>query len=181
VTGRELFHLKTDLYAVTVTCTRPDGTWFGRRTADLNLVDYTRRQQPTSDALFYSLVDSTFQSPQFRRDDWQRVVPLIRPRVSGGSSFYVLYEVYNLATDSAGEHRAEATYELIDEVTRQLAVIPTPSRFVTGPGTTGVAVERVHTMDMKPGRYLIVSRVKDLNSGRTSSLAADFEILPRPE
>jgi hypothetical protein len=34
---------------------------------------------------------------------------------------------------------------------------------------------------MKPGRYLIVSRVKDLNSGRTSSLAADFEILPRPE
>jgi hypothetical protein len=103
--------------------------------------------------------------------------------VRSGQSFYVLYEIYHLARDSSGNHNAEATYELVARETREKAVLPSPRRFITGPGPTGIAVERIHTMDLKPGRYLLVSRIRDLaEAARTSpsaSVTAEFEILPR--
>jgi hypothetical protein len=177
--GREVFNLPADIYDVTVSAVTRDGRAASRRTQGLNLIEYARRNQPASDVLFYSLVDSVPQSPQFRRPDWARVVPLAVPQVRSGSTFYALYEVYNLAVDSSGAHRAEATYELMSRGTREKAVLPVPTRFVTGSGSTGVAVERIHTMDLKPGLYLLVSRVRDLLSGRTVSLTAEFEIMPR--
>ncbi len=177
--GREIFTLPADIYTVTVTAVTGDGLTASRRVQNLNLIDYARRDQPASDVLFYSLVDSSSQSPQFRRPDWTRVVPLVVPRVRSGQSFYVLYEIYHLGRDSAGNHNAEATYELVASETREKAVLPVPRRFITGAGPTGVAVERVHTMDLKPGPYLLISRVSDRNDGHTASLTAEFEILPR--
>lgn len=179
VVGRQILWLPADVYRVTVSITRPDRLGSGSRSTELNLIDYVRRQQPSSDVLFYSLVDSTFQSAQFERSDWRRAVPLPGRRLVSGSTFYVLYEVYNLLTDSDGLHHAEAVNELIARETRQAAVIPVPSRTISGPGPTAVVVERVHTMDLRPGPYLYVSRVRDLSSGRTASLTAEFIILPR--
>jgi hypothetical protein len=181
--GREVFILPADIYTFAVTAITADGRTASRRTQDLNLIDYARRNQPVSDVLFYSLIDSTSQSPQFRRPDWTRAVPLVVPRVRSGQSFYVLYEIYHLALYSAGSHDAEVTYELVARETGQKAVLPVPRRSVTGTGPTGVAVERIHTMDLKPGRYLLVSRIRDLaEAARTSpsaSVTAEFEILPR--
>jgi hypothetical protein len=183
VVGREVLVLPVDGYSFTVTAATSDGLAVARRVEDLNLIDYARRNQPVSDALFYSLVDSAFQSPQFSRSDWARAVPLVGHRVRSGQSFYVLYEIYHLGQDSAGNHNAQVSYELVQRETREKAVLPTPRRFVTGPGSTGVAVERVHTMDLKPGPYLLISRVTDLsrptNPPPPASLAAEFEILPR--
>jgi hypothetical protein len=177
--GREVFNLPADIYTFTVTAITADGRTASRRVQELNLIDYARRNQPVSDVLFYSLIDSTPQSPQFSRPDWARAIPLIVPRVRSGQSFYVLYEIYQLDPDSAGNHNAEATYELLARETREKAVLPSPRRFITGIGPTGVAVERIHTMDLKPGPYLLISRVKDRSDGRTASLTAEFEILPR--
>jgi hypothetical protein len=181
--GREVFNLPADIYTFSVTAITADGQTASRKVQDLNLIDYARRNQPVSDVLFYSLVDSTYQSPQFSRPDWARAVPLVVPRVRSGQSFYVLYEIYHLARYSAGEHDAEVSYELVERETREKAVLPVPRRHVTGPGPTGVAVERIHTMDLKPGRYLLVSRIKDLaeatRASPPASVAAEFEILPR--
>jgi hypothetical protein len=177
--GREVFILPADIYTVTVSAITADGQVESRTVQDLNLIDYAHRNQPVSDVLFYSLVDSTPQSSQFARSDWARVVPLVAPRVRSGQSFYVLYEIYHLSQDSAGKHNAEVNYELVQRETREKAVLPSPRRYVTGTGPTGVAVERIHTMDLKPGPYLLVSRVRDRNDGHTASLTAEFEILPR--
>ena len=177
--GREVFNLPADIYTVTVTAVTADGKTASRRVQDLNLIDYARRNQPVSDVLFYSLIDSAPQSPQFSRPDWARAVPLVVPRVRSGQSFYVLYEIYHLAPDSTGNHNAEATYELVERETREKAILPAPRRFITGTGPTGVAVERVHTMDLRPGPYLLISRVTDRNDGHTASLTAEFEIVPR--
>jgi len=179
VVGRELFWLPADIYTVTVTAVSADRQAYSRRSAELNLIDYLRRAQPCSDILSYSLIDSTFQSPQFQRPDWQRVVPLVVPAVRSGQTFYVLYELYNLTTDELGRHRAEARYEILERNRRQLAVVPLPDRFITGPGTTAVVVERLHTMNLNPGPYLLIARTKDLVSGRTISLTGQFQILPR--
>jgi len=74
-------------------------------------------------------------------------------------------------------------YELLQRETREKAVLPAPRRYVTGTGSTGVAVERVHTMDLKPGPYLLISRVRDLadmsHPSEHASVTAEFEILPR--
>jgi hypothetical protein len=181
--GREVLTLPADIYTFTVTAVAADGRSASRTSQELNLIDYSRRNQPVSDVLFYSLVDSTAQSLQFSRPDWARAVPLVVPRVYSGQSFYVLYEIYHLATDSAGNHCAEVNYELVGRETREKAVLPTPRRFVGGLGTTGVAVERVHTMDLKPGPYLLISRVRDLadtsHPVEHASVTAEFEILPR--
>ncbi len=181
--GREVFTLPADIYTFTVTAVAADDQSASLKSQNLNLIDYSRRNQPVSDVLFYSLVDSTPQSPQFRRPDWARAVPLVVRRVHSGRSFYVLYEIYHLNTDSAGNHSAEVNYELVQRETREKAVLPAPRRFINGPGTTGVAVERVHTMDLKPGPYLLVSRVRDLADPSHpldhASVTAEFEILPR--
>lgn len=177
--GREVFILPADIYTVTVSAITADGQVESRTVQDLNLIDYAHRNQPVSDVLFYSLVDSTPQSSQFARSDWARVVPLVAPRVRSGQSFYVLYEIYHLSQDSAGKHNAEVNYELVQRETREKAVLPSPRRYVTGTGPTGVAVERIHTMDLKPGPYLLVSRVRDRSDGHAASLTAEFEILPR--
>jgi hypothetical protein len=181
--GREIFDLPANIYTFTVTAVSADGLSASRKSQDLNLIDYSRRDQPVSDVLFYSLVDSTPQSPQFGRPDWARVVPLVAPRVRSGQSFYVLYEIYHLGLDSTGNHNAQVNYELVQRETREKAVLPTPRRYVTGMGTTGVAVERVHTMDLKPGPYLLISRVTDMlhppDASPSTSVTAEFEILPR--
>lgn len=178
IVGRQTFFLPADIYQVTANAITRDAKLFGNRKAELNLIDYIRRSQPCSDIVFYALVDSHFQSPQFARQDWHRVVPLVVPEVKTGSTFYILYEIYHLTTDSLNRHRAEANYEIMDLATRQLAVIPTPARFITGSGTTGVGVERIHTMDLNPGNYLLLVRVDDLNGSREVSLTAQFKILP---
>ena len=129
--------------------------------------------------VFYSLADSNPQSPQFEGHGWQRLVPLVKPEVRAGGTFYVLYELYNLGTSDEGRHRVEAEYQLIHEDTRRLAVVPTPTKFVTGNGGDATVVERVHTMDLNPGPYLLVARVRDLESGTDISLTARFRIQPR--
>jgi hypothetical protein len=181
--GRSVFRLPADIYAVTVTAIAADGRTASRRVQNLNLIDYARRNQPASDVLFYSLIDSTTQSPQFDRLDWARAVPLVVPRVHSGQSFYVLYEIYHLDQDSTGNHDAEVSYELVQRETREKAVLPVPTRYVTGVGPTGVAVERIHTMDLKPGPYLLISRVRDMadstGPSEHASLTAEFDILPR--
>jgi hypothetical protein len=180
---RETFNLPADVYTLTVTAVTADGQSASRASRDLNLIDYAHRNQPVSDVLFYSLIDSAPQGAQFSRPDWARAIPLVVPRVRSGQSFYVLYEIYHLKTDSAGNHSAEAIYELLQRETREKAVLPTPRRFINGPGTTGVAVERVHTMDLKPGPYLLISHVRDLADPSHpvdhASVTAEFEILPR--
>lgn len=181
--GRQVFDLPADVYNFSVTAITADGQTASRKVQDLNLIDYARRNQPVSDVLFYSLVDSTSQSPQFDRLDWARVVPLITPRVRSGQSFYVLYEIYHLSQDSTGNHNAQVNYELVQRETREKAVLPAPRHYITGTGSTGVAVERIHTMDLKPGPYLLISRVTDMlhppDASPSVSVTAEFEILPR--
>jgi len=181
--GRAVFTLPADIYTFSVTAVTADGQTASRQVQDLNLIDYSHRNQPVSDVLFYSLVDSTSQSPQFNRPDWARVVPLVAPRVRTGQSFYVLYEIYHLGQDSTGNHNAQVNYELVQRETREKAVLPAPRRYITGMGSTGVAVERIHTMDLKPGPYLLISRVTDMlhppDASPSASVTAEFEILPR--
>jgi hypothetical protein len=177
--SRDVFRLPADLYTVTLSAAARDGKAWSQARRELNLIEYVRHVQPASDVVLCSLIDSFPQSPQFGRPDLARVVPLVAPRVRTGSAFYALYEIYNLTPDSAGRHDAEANYEIMERDTRALAVLPAPTRHLTGDGTTATAVERVHTMDLRPGNYLLVSRVRDLNNGRTATVTAEFEILPR--
>ncbi|GEM_PF-727845 len=182
--GREVLTLPADIYTFTVTAVAADDQSASRISRELNLIDYSRRNQPVSDVLFYSLIDSTSQGAQFDRGDWARAVPLVVSRVRSGQSFYALYEIYHLDEDSTGHHNAEVSYELIQRETREKAVLPVARRYITGIGPTGVAVERIHTMDLNPGPYLLVSRVRDLADPShpvdRASATAEFEILPRP-
>ena len=171
--------LAADVYSVTLTVTTADGKSAATRTAELNLVDYVRRAQPASDVVFYSLADSSFQSPQFSRSGWPRLVPLAGARVRAGSTCYIMYELYNLGLSASGDHSIETDYDFIEDATRQMTLAATPKRFVTGPGTTARIIERVHTMNLRPGFYLVVARVKDTEPDQAISLTSRLEIVPR--
>lgn len=178
VVGRHTIVLPVDNYSVTATAITRDGKHRAQIYEPLSLIHYVRRAQPCSDIIFYTLIDSTFQSPQFERFDWPRVIPLVTGEIKTGNTCYLLYEIYHLTVDTTNYHRIEATYEIVNRATRQAVVIPTSSRFITGPGTTGVVVERLHTMDLKPGEYSIITRIRDLNGGKTISLTAPIRLRP---
>jgi hypothetical protein len=104
---------------------------------------------------------------------------LVEPAISSGRTCYVLYQLYNLVQDSADGHRLEADYDFIEESSRQVAVAATPPRFISGLGASATVVERVHTMNLRPGNYLIVARVRDLQSDRRVSLTTRLRIAAR--
>lgn len=171
--------LKADVYTVKLTTIAGNGTAAGTRSAELNLVDYVRRAQPASDFILYALADSSSQSRQFERSGWPRLVPRLENAVPGGGTCYLMYQLYNLGLDPGGSHRVEADYDFIEEGTRRLAIPATPTRFISGPGPTATIVERLHTMNLHPGEYLIVARVRDLETTRTISLTTQLTIAPR--
>jgi hypothetical protein len=70
--GREVFNLPADIYTVTVTAVTADGRNASRHVQDLNLIDYAHRNQPVSDVLFYSLVDSTTTSAKTQPETMTR-------------------------------------------------------------------------------------------------------------
>jgi len=177
--AREELTLPADVYSVTVSAVAADGRAAATRSQELNLVDYVHRAQPASDIIFYSLADSAFQSPQFQRGGWRRLVPLVQPALKSGATCYIMYELYNLGLDPVGNHRVEADYDFIEGTTHQLAIAASPTRFVSGPGTTATVVERVHTMNLRPGNYIMAARAHDMESDRRISLTARFLILPR--
>ena len=51
--GREVFDLPADVYTFSVTAVTSAGQAASRKVQDLNLIDYSRRNQPVSDVLFY--------------------------------------------------------------------------------------------------------------------------------
>ncbi len=177
--GREMVVLPVDVYSVTVSAVTADGKGASVVRRELNLLDYVRRAQLASDVMFFSLADSAFQSPQFVGYGWQRLVPMVEPSIESGRTCYVLYQVYNLGQGSTGQHRLQIDYDFIEESTRQLAFAATPPRFVSGPGNSATVVERLHTMNLRPGSYLIVARVRDLELDRLVTLTAKLRILPR--
>ncbi|MEO0078480.1 MAG: hypothetical protein ABIK86_05725 [candidate division WOR-3 bacterium] len=177
--GREIVVLPVDVYSVRVSVVTVDGRAGSVVSRELNLLDYVRRAQLSSDMLFFSLADSAFQSPQFVGHGWQRLVPMVEPSIESGRTCYVLYQVYNLGQDSSGQHRLQIEYDFVEESSRKLAFAATPVRFVSGPGASATVVERLHTMNLRPGSYLIVARVRDLELDRTVSLTARLRILPR--
>jgi hypothetical protein len=176
--GREALVLPVDVYSVRVLGVTADGRVASVVNRELNLLDYVRRAQPSSDIIFLAIADSAFQSPQFVGFGWPRLVPLVEPSLVAGQTCYVLYQLYNLGLDSAGSHRLEVDYDFVSESSRQLAYAATPARFVSGPGRTATVVERLHTMNLRPGSYLIVARTRDLASGRRVSLTTRLRILP---
>ncbi len=176
--GREVFRLPADAYAATIEARSAGGSVAAKKTRELDLLDYVRRAQSSSDMVFYSLADSTFQSRQFERGSRRRLVPMVVPTVHSGQTFYALYELYNLGLDEQSRHLVEADYEMIEQATDQLAVVPTPTRIITGPGPKAVVIERLHTMDLRPGQYLLVARARDTGKERDISLTARFRILP---
>lgn len=179
VVARRVYRLPVDFYDVELNAVSSDGRAAGRVSGQLNLVDYVRRAQQVSDIALYSLADSSSQGPQFERLPWLRVVPLVLPEVKSGRTFYALYELYNLGIDDEGRHQVQADYDIIEEATRRLAVVPTPTRFEAGPGADATLVERVHTMDLRPGWYILVARVRDLLKQQDLSLTTRFRIDPR--
>ncbi len=179
--GLESFCLPADVYTVTVRAWSADGSVEAERVRKLNLVDYVRRAQPASDVVFYSIADSTFQSPQFEGHGWRRLAPAVRPEVVSGRTLYVMYELYNLGLDRSGSHYADVDYEILEESTRRLVIIPTPRKVLTGRGVKVVVVERLHTMDLHTGNYILVVRARDNESDRDLALTGQFRIIPNPD
>ncbi len=175
----ERLYLPADVYRVRIEIVAGNGRAAGSRSAELNLIEYARRAQPASDIVFYALADSTYQSEQFRRSGWLRLIPNCGRQLRSGSTGYLLYELYNLGVDSTGSHRLEADYDFIERSTRQVTFPASPQRFVTGVGATARIVERIHTMNLRPGTYLIVARANDLQAARQITLTSELEITPR--
>lgn len=150
----------------------------GRVSAEL--VGYRPGVREVSDLEMADLQDSTFVSADFQKGSFRRVVARLATGVDRYQPFFIFYEVYHLATDRNREHQVEVGFGIYGSDSSgamRECLVDTRDLYYQGQGDCLRACHKVHPMGMEPGDYLLVIQIKDLLSGRASTITHPFGIL----
>ena len=98
-------------------------------------------------------------------------MPVYRP-------FYFYAEAYNLETRN-GMFRVRTTYEVYNKERMRQEIVDVMIKDWIEPGNVAYLGTEYHPMDLAPGNYIIVLRVKDLVSGKERSAVAEFHLVSR--
>ncbi|HEC78174.1 MAG TPA: GWxTD domain-containing protein [candidate division WOR-3 bacterium] len=148
----------------------------GKKTLWVNLLDYQNDAKEISDLIPARLIDREFTHKKFHKPVG-RVIPLTKTTVPVHQPFYFYAEVYNLETQG-GMHRLKMTYEVYNKEKMRREVIDVMMKDQSEVGDVAYLASQYHPMDLAPGHYLIVLKVKDLFSEKERTAVAEFELSP---
>lgn len=164
--------LKPEIYRVEVTVSDLKLQRTGKKTFAVDLVEYTDDVKEISDLVLARLIDRAFTYEKFEKPVG-RVIPLLRSVVPVHRPFYLYAEAYNLETKD-GMHQVRTVYEVYNKDRMRQEIVDVMVRDWIEPGNTAFLGAEYHPMDLVPGNYMIVLKVKDIISGQERSAVAEF-------
>ena len=144
----------------------------GRKEQWVNLIEYQDDAKEISDLIPARLIDMSFTHEKFDKPVG-RVIPMLHKVLSVHKLFYLYSEAYNLET-SNGMHRVRTTYEVYNKEQMRQEVVDVMIKDWIEPGNIAYLGTEYHSMDLSPGNYIIVLKVKDLISGKERSAVSEF-------
>jgi hypothetical protein len=167
--------LKPEEYHVEVLLFDIENGRLGKKDFDVNLVEYQDDVKEISDLIPARLIDRTFTHEKFEKPVG-RTIPLLNTTLPLHNPFYLYSEAYNLETRD-GMYRVRTTYEVYNKERMRQEVVDVMIKDWIEPGNTAYLGAEYHPMDLLPGSYMIVLKVKDLVSGKERSAVAEFRLV----
>jgi GWxTD domain-containing protein len=149
----------------------------GTQTLWVNLIDYLNDAKEISDIIPAVLIDEAISHEKFNKPVG-RVIPLTQPIVPVYTPFYFYTEAYNLET-KGGMHQVRTTYEVYNKIAMRQEIVDVMIKDWIEPGDIAYLATAYHPMDLPPGYYIMVVRVKDLVSGKERSAVTEFQLIGR--
>ncbi len=167
--------LKPEEYRVEIALSDLKNRRIGRKEFNVNLVEYQDDVKEISDLIPARLIDHTFTHEKFEKPVG-RTIPLLNTVLPVHMPFYLYSEAYNLETKD-GMYRVRTTYEVYNKEKMRQEVVDVMIKDWIEPGNTAYLGAEYHPMDLVPGSYMIVMKVKDLLSGKERSAVAEFRLV----
>ncbi|UCF71460.1 MAG: hypothetical protein JSW49_04090 [candidate division WOR-3 bacterium] len=167
--------LKPAEYRVEVTLFDMKRNRAGKQEFSVNLIEYQDDVKEISDLIPVRLIDRAFTHEKFEKPVG-RVIPLLQTALPVHKPFYLYSEAYNLQTKD-GMYRVRTTYEVFNKEKMRQEVVDVMIKDWIEPGNTAYLGAEYHPMDLVPGSYMIVLKVKDLLSGKERSAVAEFRLV----
>lgn len=152
----------------------------GKKEIFVNLLEYAEDVKEVSDLIPAALIDESFTAEKFQKPVG-RVIPLVNNAMPIHRPFYFYHEVYNLETKN-GLHQIRTTYQIFNLQDRrdlpiEEEVVDVLLQELFEEGDVAYLAAKYHPMDLLPGRYLIVTKDKDLLSGKERTTIGEFELI----
>lgn len=167
--------LSPDKYRLEITITNLRDGCSKTKVETVNLIDYQDDAKEISDLIYAMVIDDAFTHQKFEKPVG-RVIPLTNSIFPIHRPFYLYTEVYNLKTEG-GEHHIKTIYEIYNKQKMRKEIVDIMSEDHIGPSSVAYLAAKYHPMDLKPGSYLIVLRVKDMLSGKERNAVNEFQLL----
>jgi hypothetical protein len=146
----------------------------GKKELSVNLIEYLDDVKEISDLIPVRLIDKSFTREKFEKPVG-RVIPLLETDLPVHRPFYFYSEAYNLETKE-GLYRVRTTYEVYNKEEMRQEVVDVMIKDWIEPGNIAYFGAEYHPMDLVPGNYIIVLRVKDLISGKERSAVTEVRL-----
>ena len=146
----------------------------GKKELLVNLIEYQDDVKEISDLIPVRLIDKSFTHEKFDKPVG-RVIPLLTTELPVHRPFYFYSEAYNLDTKD-GLHRVRTTYEVYNKERMRQEVVDVMIKDWIEPGNIAYFGAEYHPMDLVPGNYIIVLKVKDLISGKERSAVTEVRL-----
>jgi hypothetical protein len=166
--------LKPEEYRVELELTDIKNKRSGKKELSVNLIEYLDDVKEISDLIPVRLIDKSFTHEKFEKPVG-RVIPLLETDLPVHRPFYFYSEAYNLETKE-GLYRVRTTYEVYNKEEMRQEVVDVMIKDWIEPGNIAYFGAEYHPMDLVPGNYIIVLRVKDLISGKERSAVTEVRL-----
>ena len=140
----------------------------------VNLIEYQDDVKEISDLIPARLIDDAFTHEKFDKAVG-RVIPLLDRELPVHRPLYFYSEAYNLETKD-GLHRVRTIYEVYNKEKMRQEVVDVMIKDWIEPGNTAYLGTEYHPMDLDPGNYIIVLRVRDLISDKERSAVTEIRL-----
>ncbi len=167
--------LRPEEYYVKIVLTDYKNRREGIKEFQVNLIEYQDDAKEISDLIPARLIDKSFTHAKFEKPVG-RVIPLLESSLPMYKPFYFYSEAYNLETRD-GMLRVRTTYEVYNKERMRQEIVDVMIKDWIEPGNVAYLGTEYHPMDLAPGNYIIVLRVKDLVSGKERSAVAEFQLV----
>ncbi len=167
------FWLKPGIYSVVVEYGNPLEDVYGEKKFYVDILDYMNDAKKISDIIIAKLIDDEFTCEKFEKPSISRVVPYVSNVLPVNLPFYFYVEIYNLGVKD-GQHHIELNYEIYNLKKGRREFIEVLKQREIGDGDVAYVATKYHPMDLPPGEYLVVIKMRDLVNRDECSAVKDF-------